>query len=182
MACANCHGFDGRGKPEGGVLPSNITWEELTKSYGHTYAGGRWHPAYAEHSLAQAIIDGVDPAGTQLAAAMPKYRMSREDLADLLAYLKRLADDSDPGITDTSIKVGTLLPMTGPLAEIGGWRRPSSQATSTTSMTGAGSTIAAWNCMSPTPPDASSIGAQRQTPRRKRAGFLPGRRLYRRGR
>jgi hypothetical protein len=51
---------------------------------------------------------------------MPKYRMAREDLADLIAYLKRLADDKDPGITDTTIKVGTLLPMTGPLAEIGG--------------------------------------------------------------
>jgi len=119
MACANCHGFDGRGKPEGGVIPSNITWEELTKSYGHTHAGGRWHPAYAEHSLAQAITEGVDPAGAPLAAVMPKYRMSRQDLADLLAYLKRLADDRDPGITETSIKVGTLLPMTGPLADVG---------------------------------------------------------------
>jgi ABC-type branched-subunit amino acid transport system substrate-binding protein len=50
---------------------------------------------------------------------MPKYRMSREDLADLIAYLKRLTDDRDPGITETTIKVGTLLPVTGPLAEIG---------------------------------------------------------------
>jgi ABC-type branched-subunit amino acid transport system substrate-binding protein len=120
MACANCHGFDGRGKPEGGVIPSNITWEELTKPYGHTYASGRRRPAYAELSLARAIIEGVDPAGNQLAAAMPKYRMSREDLADLIAYLKRLTDDRDPGITETTVKVGTLLPMTGPLADIGG--------------------------------------------------------------
>jgi ABC-type branched-subunit amino acid transport system substrate-binding protein len=120
MACANCHGFDGRGKPEGGVIPSNITWEELTKSYGHAHSSGRRHPAYAELSLARAIAEGVDPAGNQLAAAMPKYRMSHEDLADLIAYLKRLTDDRDPGITETTVKVGTLLPMTGPLAEIGG--------------------------------------------------------------
>jgi len=119
MACANCHGFDGRGKPEGGVIPSNITWEELTKSYGHAHASGRRHPAYAELSLAQAITEGVDSAGNQLAATMPKYRMSRQDLSDLIAYLKRLADDRDPGITETTVKVGTLLPMTGPLAEIG---------------------------------------------------------------
>jgi ABC-type branched-subunit amino acid transport system substrate-binding protein len=119
MACANCHGFDGRGKPEGGVIPSNITWEDLTKSYGHTHASGRSHPAYAEISLARAITEGVDPGGNQLNVAMPKYRMSREDLADLIAYLKRLTDDRDPGITETSIKVGTLLPITGPLAEIG---------------------------------------------------------------
>src|SRR4030095_11227963 len=33
MLCANCHGFDGRGNPEGGVVPSDITWDALTKSY-----------------------------------------------------------------------------------------------------------------------------------------------------
>jgi ABC-type branched-subunit amino acid transport system substrate-binding protein len=120
MTCANCHGFDGRGNPEGGVIPTNITWEELTKPYGLTHASGRRHPAYTELSLARAITEGVDPAGNQLSAAMPKYRMSREDLADLIAYLKRLTDDRDPGITETTIKVGTLLPMTGPLAELGG--------------------------------------------------------------
>jgi ABC-type branched-subunit amino acid transport system substrate-binding protein len=120
MACANCHGFDGRGNPEGGVIPSNITWEDLTKPYGRTHASGRRHPAYTELSLTQAITEGVDPAGNQLAAAMPKYRMSREDMDDLIAYIKRLTDDRDPGITETTIKVGTLLPMTGPLAEIGG--------------------------------------------------------------
>jgi ABC-type branched-subunit amino acid transport system substrate-binding protein len=120
MACANCHGFDGRGNPEGGVIPTNIIWEELTKPYGRAYASGRRHPAYTELSLARAITEGVDPAGNQLSVAMPKYRMSSEDLADLVAYLKRLTDDRDPGITETTIKVGTLLPMTGPLAEIGG--------------------------------------------------------------
>ena len=37
MACANCHGFDGQGKPEGGITPSNLTWEVLSKPYGlHT--------------------------------------------------------------------------------------------------------------------------------------------------
>ncbi|HEX8424439.1 MAG TPA: hypothetical protein VF634_13560, partial [Pyrinomonadaceae bacterium] len=48
MTCANCHGFEGQGKPEGGVAPSNITWEALTKSYGVTHASGRKHPPYTE--------------------------------------------------------------------------------------------------------------------------------------
>jgi mono/diheme cytochrome c family protein len=26
VTCANCHGLDGQGKPEGGVRPSNLTW------------------------------------------------------------------------------------------------------------------------------------------------------------
>src|SRR6185369_15373850 len=36
MACAGCHGMAGQGKPEGGIDPSNITWEALTKPYGIT--------------------------------------------------------------------------------------------------------------------------------------------------
>src|ERR1043166_7556827 len=46
MACANCHGMAGHGKSEGGIDPSNITWEALTKPYGVTHASGRKHPAY----------------------------------------------------------------------------------------------------------------------------------------
>src|SRR5882672_4421627 len=38
MACANCHGLDGQGKPEGGVTPSNLSWEALTKPYGLAHA------------------------------------------------------------------------------------------------------------------------------------------------
>ncbi|MGH9425847.1 MAG: c-type cytochrome, partial [Terriglobia bacterium] len=44
MACANCHGKDGRGKPEGGVVPSDITWQALTRPYTVTHPGGRTHP------------------------------------------------------------------------------------------------------------------------------------------
>ncbi len=36
LKCVNCHLQDGRGKPEGGMAPSNIGWEELTKPYGLT--------------------------------------------------------------------------------------------------------------------------------------------------
>src|SRR5512135_402106 len=31
MPCASCHGADGRGRPEGGVTPSDITWSVLTR-------------------------------------------------------------------------------------------------------------------------------------------------------
>ncbi len=119
LPCASCHGADGRGKPEGGVIPSDLTWASLTKPYGHTHAAGRVHPAFTEQSLERAIVEGVDPAGNRLSPAMPKYQMSRADMNDLLAYLRRLADDRDPGVTDTTITVGTLLPTTGPMAETG---------------------------------------------------------------
>lgn len=119
MACANCHGFDGQGKPEGGITPSNLTWEVLSKPYGLTHAGGRKHPAYTDRGLQLAITRGLDPAGNKLQNVMPRYQMSEQDLADLVAYLKRLGKDRDPGITEDKITIGTALPATGALADMG---------------------------------------------------------------
>ncbi|HET7288667.1 MAG TPA: ABC transporter substrate-binding protein, partial [Pyrinomonadaceae bacterium] len=119
MACANCHGIAGHGKPEGGIDPSNITWEALTKPYGVTHSSGRKHPAYTPRGLELAITRGVDPAGNKLLNAMPRYQMSKEDLHDLIVYLKRLGTDLDPGISENQIVIGTTLPATGPLAEMG---------------------------------------------------------------
>src|SRR5688500_5501105 len=61
MACANCHGIAGQGKVEGGINPSNVTWEALTKPYGVTHVNGRKHPAYTSRGLELAITRGVDP-------------------------------------------------------------------------------------------------------------------------
>src|SRR6185436_8129497 len=74
MPCANCHGLNGEGKPEGGVDPSNLTWESLTKPYGVTHADGRRHPAYTERGLELAITRGTDPAGNKLNRVMPRYQ------------------------------------------------------------------------------------------------------------
>lgn len=119
MACANCHGMAGHGKPEGGIDPSNITWEALTKPYGVTHSSGRKHPAYTARALELAITRGVDPGGNKLLNAMPRYQMTKEDLADLVVYLKRLGTDLDPGISENQIAIGSTLPATGPLAEMG---------------------------------------------------------------
>jgi ABC-type branched-subunit amino acid transport system substrate-binding protein len=119
MACANCHGLDGRGKPEGGVTPSDLSWESLTKPYGVTHASGRRHPPYTERALELALARGLDPAGNRLSNVMPRYQMSREDMADLVAYLKRVGNDSDLGVTEKSINVGTLVPAAGELAGTG---------------------------------------------------------------
>ena len=44
LPCVNCHGRDGRGKPEAGVTPSNVRWESLTRPYEVQEASGRAHP------------------------------------------------------------------------------------------------------------------------------------------
>ncbi|HEV7375879.1 MAG TPA: ABC transporter substrate-binding protein [Pyrinomonadaceae bacterium] len=118
MACANCHGLNGEGKPEGGIVPSNLTWEALTKPYGVTHASGRTHPPYTERALELAITRGLDPSGHKLLNVMPRYQMSREDMADLIAYLKRLGKDIDPGVSDSRITIGTILPSRSDLAGV----------------------------------------------------------------
>ena len=119
MNCAGCHGRRGEGKTEGGVTAGNLTWTNMIKPYGHTHTSGRKHTAFDEKLFTRALIQGSDPTGNQLAVAMPRYEISPEDIADLVAYLKVIETDRDPGLTDTTITIGTILPKSGPLAEIG---------------------------------------------------------------
>jgi mono/diheme cytochrome c family protein len=119
VTCAGCHGARGEGKTEGGVTAGNLTWANLTKPYGHTHPTGRKHGPFDEASFVRAVSEGVDPSKNIMLAAMPHYQMSPEDLADLVAYLKRIEDDQDPGLTDTAVRVGTLLPTQGALASTG---------------------------------------------------------------
>jgi ABC-type branched-subunit amino acid transport system substrate-binding protein len=112
VPCSNCHGDDALGRPEGGVEPTNITWPFLTKPYGLRHASGRRHPAYDEASFARALREGIDPAGNRLDGAMPRYTMSNQELDALVAYLKRLGEDRDPGLTDAEIRIGGILPDT----------------------------------------------------------------------
>jgi ABC-type branched-subunit amino acid transport system substrate-binding protein len=116
VPCAGCHGRDGKGKPEGGVAPSDLTWAALTKPYGVTHPSGRKHPPYDVHLLKRAIAMGVDPAGQALNVTMPRFRMSLRDMQDLAAYLQRLGTGTDPGIGDTAVRVGVVLPPAGPLS------------------------------------------------------------------
>ncbi|HEY4573596.1 MAG TPA: ABC transporter substrate-binding protein [Thermoanaerobaculia bacterium] len=115
VPCAGCHGRDGKGKPEGGVIPSDLTWTALTKPYGVTHSSGRKHPPYDARLLKRAISMGTDPAGNALHVAMPRYRMSLQDMEDLVAYLRQLGTGSDPGVSDTAVRVGVVLPPEGPL-------------------------------------------------------------------
>ncbi|MBV9926998.1 MAG: ABC transporter substrate-binding protein [Acidobacteria bacterium] len=119
MTCAGCHGARGEGKTEGGVTAGNLTWANLVKPYGHTHPTGRRHGPFDEAAFFRAVSEGVDPSKNDMLAAMPRYQMSAEDAADLVAYLKRIEDDHDPGLSDASVRVGTLLPTAGPLAAAG---------------------------------------------------------------
>ena len=120
LTCAGCHGARGEGKTEGGVTAGPLTWSHLTKPYGHTDEGNRKHPAFSETSFVRMLTSGLDPAGNKLAVAMPTYRMPQEDMANLIAYLKRVETDTDPGVNETSIVLGTILPEKDALSGLAG--------------------------------------------------------------
>jgi ABC-type branched-subunit amino acid transport system substrate-binding protein len=113
LPCAGCHGRDGLGRPEGGVRPSDITWFNLSREYGGVTAQGRRYQAYDEDRFLRAVSEGIDSSGNLLDSSMPRYNISRREARDLIAYLKVIQDDFDPGISDDAIVVGTLQPDAG---------------------------------------------------------------------
>src|SRR5215211_5929522 len=90
VACLNCHGRDGLGKTEGGVTAPALAWEALTRPYSVATRTRRHRPPYTEALFARALSLGLDSAGNRLHEAMPRYRMTREEVTDLTLYLKKL--------------------------------------------------------------------------------------------
>jgi ABC-type branched-subunit amino acid transport system substrate-binding protein len=119
LPCAGCHGADGLGRPEGAVKPPSVVWRDLTLSYGHRHDNGRSHPAFDEKSFSEALTYGKDPAGNKLDVTMPRYIMANEDIAALQAYLKRISTDFDPGVSPDRLRIGTLVPTSDRLKDIG---------------------------------------------------------------
>ncbi|WDY60099.1 cytochrome c/ABC transporter substrate-binding protein [Pseudomonas sp. PSKL.D1] len=105
LPCAGCHGTDGRGRPEGNVRPPSLDWQRLAQG-----------KAYTDANLARAIQHGIDPAGNRLDPAMPRFELTLADQRNLTAYLKRLGEERDPGVEQSVLRLGTLLPASGPLA------------------------------------------------------------------
>jgi len=112
--CSRCHGTDGRGRTEGGVRMPKVWWSHLTAPSGvQTYLGGV-RPPYTDATVARAIREGLDSAGAPLDGLMPRYDMDDGDLGDLLAYLKAIETEQAPGVDATMLRIGTLLPASGP--------------------------------------------------------------------
>jgi ABC-type branched-subunit amino acid transport system substrate-binding protein len=118
LPCINCHGADGRGAEDYvGIAPLNVNWYALASTV-HAHAV-RTHGPFDELSLARAIIFGKDPDGNDMEKAMPRYDMAQEDVQDLIAYLKVMDSQSDPAISSSTLRVGTVLPTEGRHAALG---------------------------------------------------------------
>ncbi|WP_437807327.1 cytochrome c/ABC transporter substrate-binding protein [Sorangium sp. So ce1078] len=111
-ACAGCHGRSGGGTSEGGVAAPPLTPEQL-------FAADRAGGAYTAETLATAVRDGRTPAARELQLVMPRYRLDRAHLDDLIAYLRCVGRDADPGVSPEALRLGAALPLTGRFAAAG---------------------------------------------------------------
>ena len=111
-ACATCHAPAGTGTEEGGVAAPPITPEVL-------FAPAENRGAYTADALATAIREGRTPLPRQLGTTMPRFRLEPAEMDDLLAYLRCLGHDRDPGVSADEIRLGAALPLGGPLAGLG---------------------------------------------------------------
>lgn len=127
--CAQCHRRSGYGSSEGGnyVLPitagslfnprkfdradlfKKLFKESQTKLFWTRMRSAFQRPAYTEASLVKAIREGVDPSGRTLNPLMPRYQISDRDMSSLIAYLKNLSSQNDPGIDNESIYFATVV-------------------------------------------------------------------------
>jgi cytochrome c oxidase subunit II len=92
MACADCHGPDGRG----GTVRMMMSSFEAPDIRYHTLTGAEHdddhaaHPPYTDEDIKRAITEGVDPSGEPLEWLMPRWEMTEEQLNDLIDFLKTL--------------------------------------------------------------------------------------------
>lgn len=119
VPCANCHGKSGSARGEGGIVPSDLRWNELSKPYELTQGRGRSRVPYTGVLLRRAVTRGVDSSGNKLHPVMPRYGMTEQDLDDLIAYLQVLGREYEPGVNATTLRLGLLQPGGGPMAEAG---------------------------------------------------------------
>jgi cytochrome c oxidase subunit 2 len=90
MSCANCHGVDGNGLRTPMFISPNITYRNLTDPAGMLEPDGTRGPTYTDALIRRAITQGIDAEGEPLAWPMPRWRMTNQELDDLLTYLKTL--------------------------------------------------------------------------------------------
>lgn len=117
-ACVKCHRRSGLGGGEGRVAVRPISGRLLfeapelpetrhpTSPYG---AVVEIRPPYTLATLARALRDGSNSAGTPLNELMPRYALSDGDIAALASYLKSLSAANDPGVTATDIHFATIV-------------------------------------------------------------------------
>lgn len=123
FSCESCHLRSGLGSNEGEVitLPTNAAelFRPFTKAAEEALTGWRdvpraidggiRRPAYTEQTLAEALRNGIDPAGREFAPAMPRYALDEREMAIMVYYLQNLSATPSPGVDDTTMHLATVI-------------------------------------------------------------------------
>jgi ABC-type branched-subunit amino acid transport system substrate-binding protein len=106
VPCASCHGRDGHGRPEGAIVPPNVTWPVLGAAADRPGTGHR--RGYDAAAIVRAVTLGIDVEGRPLDPIMPRYRLALGDAAHLVRYLETLGVGAEPGVMPDRLTIGML--------------------------------------------------------------------------
>ena len=118
-ACVNCHQRSGLGGHEGRSVIPPITSRYLFRPrvsdkeerdlpfVAGMHADNR--EPYDDATLARAIKEGLDSEGKPLSYLMPRYALGDEDMAALVAHLKKLDRRKVPGVTASTLHFATII-------------------------------------------------------------------------
>ncbi len=122
FSCESCHLRSGLGSIEGTVitLPTSGGWlyKPLVGAEMNPVSQSRvpdrldpppFRDAYTDRTVARAIWTGKDPNDRVMSWVMPRYRISTDDMAILVYYLKHLSAEWSPGVDDTTIRFATVI-------------------------------------------------------------------------
>ena len=97
LTCASCHGTDARGGKHNMNMETmdapDIRWSALSGEHHEGQMDTEKHGENVEYNFEtfrNAVEGGKHPDGDKLKEDMPRWKMSDEDLQDLMEYLKSL--------------------------------------------------------------------------------------------
>lgn len=113
VVCAACHRRSGIGSSEGQeVVPpvtGDLLYQPLRLPTSKPPLAPMQRPAYSDETLKLAIRGGIGSGGEVFSPFMPRYALSDEDLDSVIAYLKSLNTDPDPGVGDREMHFATIV-------------------------------------------------------------------------
>ncbi len=113
VVCGACHRRSGMGSSEGqDVVPAvtgDILYKPLRLPTIKPPLPPALRPAYTDETLKRAIRDGIAADGEPFSPLMPRYPLSDAELDSMVAFLKTLNTDPDPGVTEKQIHFATVI-------------------------------------------------------------------------
>lgn len=108
IACAGCHGRDGRGGGEAFVRAPDLRWFSLTKPYSGR-RGGTARIPYDRVTFSRALRSGISSEGLRLDPTMPQFDLADDEVGSLITYLETLR--TPPSTVEERPVILGLLPI-----------------------------------------------------------------------